>query len=188
MSDLLRASTELMQRTRTLATLNDEELRRFAVEAARDRDVEALWTLTEAHLILHGSSGSNVSKHTLESYRRYTKAFVEAWQGETLLRPSRNAGVLWVRDLETQYKPATVRVKIAAAKALYAALRWAGATDLSPFADVKPAKARGVYRYRGGLADSLRGRGEPGYCLARGSFRAARIRDDSAKVERHRSK
>jgi integrase/recombinase XerC len=30
-------------------------------------------------------------------------------------------------------------VKLAAAKAFYAALRWSGATDSSPFADVKAA-------------------------------------------------
>lgn len=140
MSQLERYQADLMVRTRNLATMSDEDLKRFAMEAARDRNTESLWALTEAHLSLHGSSGSTISKHTLESYQRYIKAFIETWQGENLLRPSRNAGVLWVRDLETEYKPATVRVKIAAAKALYAALRWTGATNLSPFADVKPAR------------------------------------------------
>ena len=140
MSDLVRASVSLLERTRSLATLNDEELRRFAMEAARDRDAEALWSLTEAHLILHGSSGSKVSPNTLESYKRYVKLFVDDWAGENLLRPSRNAGVLWVRGLEARHKPATVRVKLAAAKALYAALRWSGATEAAPFADVKPAR------------------------------------------------
>ena len=43
MSDLTKSSTDLLQRTRNLATMNDEELRRFAAEAAWDRDVEALW-------------------------------------------------------------------------------------------------------------------------------------------------
>ena len=140
MSDLLKASTDLLQRTRNLAIMNDEELRRFATKAARDRDVEALWFLTEAHLTLHGAAGSNVSKHTLESYRRYVRTFVEDWQGENLLRPRRNAGVLWVRELEAKYKPATVQVKLAAARQLYKALRWTGATELSPFSDVKPAR------------------------------------------------
>ena len=48
--------------------------------------------------------------------------------------------MLWVRKLEARHKPATVRVKLAAAKTLYAALRWAGATEAAPFADVKPAR------------------------------------------------
>ena len=48
--------------------------------------------------------------------------------------------MLWVRELEVKFKPATVRVKLAAARALYAALRWSGATTLDPFTDVKPAR------------------------------------------------
>ena len=113
---------------------------RFAAEAARDRDLEALWQLTEAHLTLHGSAGSRVSGNTLTSYRRYVFQLIDTWSGEALLRPSRNAGVLWVRELEAELKPATVRVKLAAARALYAALRWSGATTLDPFADVKPGR------------------------------------------------
>jgi len=37
-------------------------------------------------------------------------------------------------------KPSTVRVRLAAARALYAALRWSGATDANPFTDARPAK------------------------------------------------
>jgi integrase/recombinase XerC len=48
--------------------------------------------------------------------------------------------VLWVRELEAKFKPATVRVKLAAARALYAALRWSGATTADPFSDAKPGK------------------------------------------------
>ena len=58
----------LLQRTRDLATLGEDELRRFAAEAARDRDGIALWSLTEVHLTLHGSSGSRVSAHTLQAF------------------------------------------------------------------------------------------------------------------------
>ena len=98
MSNLVRHSGDLMARTRDLATLSDEDLKRFAAQAARDRDIEALWALTEAHLTLHGAAGSRVSVKTLEGYRRYGRKLVEAWASEALLRPSRNAGVLWVRD------------------------------------------------------------------------------------------
>ena len=97
-----------------------------------------MWQLTEAHLTLHGSAGSRVSSNTLTSYRRYVFELLHTWSGEALLRPSRNAGVLWVRELEAEFEPATVRVKLAAARALYAALRWSGATTFDPFADVKP--------------------------------------------------
>ena len=140
MSDLAKVTTDLISRTRDLALLSEEDLHRLAAEAARDRNLEALWQLTEAHLTLHGTAGSKVSSNTLTSYRRYVFQLIDAWSGEALLRPSRNAGVLWVRELELKFKPATVRVKLAAARALYAALRWSGATTLDPFADVKPGR------------------------------------------------
>ena len=140
--------SSLVERTRTVADLKDDELRRFAVEAARDRDAAALWALLEAHLTLHGSAGSRVSSHTLSAYKRALKVLLDDWSGENLLRPRRNAGVLWVRDLEARkpskgknetMSPATVRVHLAGAKALYAALRWSGATEAAPFTDVRPA-------------------------------------------------
>jgi integrase/recombinase XerC len=140
MIELQKTSSDLLQRTRNLALMSEEDVRRFAAEAARDRNADDLWWLTEAHLTLHGSAGSRVSVLTLQSYGRYVRELVEAWSGETLLRPSRNAGVLWVRELEAKFKPATVRVKLAAARALYAALRWSGATTADPFSDAKPGK------------------------------------------------
>ena len=140
MSELVKpAASSLLQRTRDLAVLGEEELRRFAAEAARDRDAESLWALTEAHLTLHGSAGSRVSSHTLSAYRHAVGSLLSDWVGENLLRPGRNAGVLWVRELEGRFKPATVRVYLSGAKALYAALRWSGASDAVPFADVKVA-------------------------------------------------
>lgn len=80
-----------------------------------------------------------MSCHTLAAYRRGLNDLLGAWQGENLLRPRRNAGVLYVRELESRLKPASVGVKLAAAKAFYAALRWSGATDTAPFADVRAA-------------------------------------------------
>lgn len=129
--------SSLLQRARDLATMSEDDLRRFAAEAARDRNGAALWALTEVHLILHGSSGSRVSPHTLTAYRNGVTGLLRDWQGENLLRPSRNAGVLWVRELEGCFKAATVRGYVAAGRSLYAALRWSGATDAAPFADVK---------------------------------------------------
>src|SRR5690606_40986826 len=63
--------------------------------------------------------------------------------GENLLRPSRDAGVVYLRRLEAGLKPdgtpaprppspATLQVKLAAARTLYRALRWAGATEARP--------------------------------------------------------
>ena len=88
------APLSLLQRTRDLATMSEDELRRFATEAGRGRNGEALWALAEAHLTLHGSAGSRVSSHTLSVYRHTVETLLADWKGESLLRPSRNAGVL----------------------------------------------------------------------------------------------
>jgi integrase/recombinase XerC len=138
---LVTADHDQVQRARHLAGLGGAELRRLAVKAASERDLDTLWRITEAHLTLHGESGALVSPHTYKAYRRGIKDLLAAWQGENLLRPSRDAAAVWLRTLERLgRKPATIRVKIAAGKALYKALRWAGATDAEPFADVKAAK------------------------------------------------
>ena len=149
------------ERALALARLPEEALRRLAVKAAHERDEAALWNLTSAHLLLFGAKGSRVSKRTQENYRRGLKDLLLDWDKENLIRPSRNAGVEWVRNIETRVvlnpvtgepkldgrtgavktlAPATVALKLAAARALYRALRWSGATTASPFADVKPVK------------------------------------------------
>ena len=139
--DLVVASHDQVGRARHLASLSTADLRRLAVKAASERDFDTLWLLTEAHLTLHGESGALVSINTYKAYRRGVKDLLLAWQGENLLRPSRDAALLWLRTMERRgRKPATVRVKIAAGKALYKALRWAGATEVEPFADAKAAK------------------------------------------------
>jgi len=133
----------LVERARDFAGMSDDELKRFAAEACRDRDVAALWSLTEAHLTLYGSSGTRISSHTLSTYRYGALELLWDWEGENLLRPSRNAGVLWVRELEVRHaSPGTVRSRLSGAKALYSALRWSGATDAAPFTDVRPARDR----------------------------------------------
>lgn len=66
---------------------------------------------------------------------------LEAWQGETLLRPSHNAGPAYLRRLEGRgLAPASVRVKLAGARQLYADLRWTGATTATPFDDARAVR------------------------------------------------
>ncbi len=147
--------------------LSDEDLRREAVSAAHTRDPGRLWSLTNAYLTLYGAKGGKVSDKTREAYRRGLLDLLEAWQGENLLRPSRNAGPIYIRRLETEpYKVeevgdrevlyvrslATVSVKLAAARTLYKALRWADATQVKPFEGVSvspdpisPEDKRGAY-------------------------------------------
>jgi len=134
-------------RARAWVDLPDDERRRRAVLACRDHDTEALWDLTDAHLTLYGRAGSTVSPYTRDNYRRGVAALVTAWRQENLLRPRRDAGALWVRALEsaggpncTGLMPSTVKVRLAGARALYAALRWAGATEIDPLRDAHPAK------------------------------------------------
>ncbi len=138
---------DLLHQARSWAELSPEDLKRRAAKAVHERDSEELWQLTKAYLFLHGSKGGNVSTHTLRNYRRGVIDLIEAWQGENVLRPSRDAGVLYVRKLETLPNPktahpisaATIEVKLAAARMLYKALRWSGITEVNPFEDVSPA-------------------------------------------------
>ena len=148
------------ERAVRVARSSPEDLRREAIQACNARDAVKLWALTDAYLTLHGSKGSRVSERTRESYRRGMRDLLRDWAHESLLRPSRDAGVMWVRELEQRpvvqpqtgepkrdtngevkiLSPATVQVKLAAARALYKALRWAGATQATPFENVKIAK------------------------------------------------
>jgi len=151
-------SDDAHARAQDWAALGDATQKRAAMEAARDHDAAALWELTQAWLILHGRKGASVSLRTLRSYRealtprpsaadgtppaRKTKgtALLDAWAGENLLHPARLAGTRWLRGLEaTGCSPSTVRVYLAGARALYAALRGAGATTADPFKDLHPA-------------------------------------------------
>jgi integrase/recombinase XerC len=133
--------SEGVAQAKTWAHLCEADLKRRAMAAANERNAAELWSLTEAHLTLHGSAGAKVSRNTREAYRTGLKDLCKAWEGENLLRPSRDAAVIWLRELEDQgRKPATIRVKLAAARALYKALRWAGATNAVPFSDATPAK------------------------------------------------
>jgi integrase/recombinase XerC len=138
---------DILNQAKSWAELSAEDLKRRAAKAANERDTEELWQLTKAYLFLHGAKGGNVSSHTLRNYRRGVTDLIESWQGENILRPSRDAGVLYVRKLETvpnqktgqPVSAATIEVKLAAARTLYKALRWTDATEANPFEDVSPA-------------------------------------------------
>lgn len=118
------------------ANLSDEELRRAATLAANQRDTAQLWALTEAYITL--SASRPVSPYTLRNYRQNITRLISSWQGENLLRPSRHAAAALMLELrERNLAPGTIQLQLASGRALYKALRWAGATDAVPFADVK---------------------------------------------------
>lgn len=147
-----RRRADLLERAETWAGMSEPDRRQAATIAAHERDAAALWSLTEAFITLHGGKGTKVSPRTLDAYRRGVDALISDWQGENLIRPSRDAGVVHMRRLEAKYAPATLAVHRAACRAFYRALVWAGATTADPFADVKvgadetpPDKKRDAY-------------------------------------------
>ncbi len=157
-----RPGHDPLARTEQLHRWSEEALRRFAVQAANERDVERLWSLTEAHVTLHGHAGVATSRHTHRAYRRGVVELVTLWHDVNLLRPARDAGVMYVQRLRAGDReplidaaepgkrgrrpkrgplaPATIELRIAAARALYAALRWSGATESDPFRDVRAGR------------------------------------------------
>ena len=141
--DLVPFAAAPLDRAHTLGRLPEEERRRRAVEACRDKDAAALWALTEAYVVLHGERGAGISPNTLKAYRSSVESFV-TWatnQAVNLLRAKPADALHFVRAQEGQgLKPATLRVRLAGARMLYKALRWAEATEARPFDDVRGAK------------------------------------------------
>ena len=149
-SDLTVYKGEQIARALSWSNMSDEVLRREAMRAANARDPETLWSLSEAFLTLYSSKRSKVSAHTLRTYKRGVMDLLSHWQDENLIQPSRDAGPRYLLKLETTpysvtsegnpkyYKPETLNAKLSAARTLYKALRWAGATSSDPFGDVRP--------------------------------------------------
>jgi len=131
-----------LARATAWAALPEDERRRRATEAALLHDAAVLWSLTEARLTLNGAAGVNISPRTLATYRSAIMRLVTQDRREwNLLKPRRTVSNVWIREMEAHgLKPATVRVYLAAARALYIALRWSGATDADPFKDSKPGR------------------------------------------------
>ena len=117
--DVMLYNLDLQGRSERLGRLLPQELRRRGVEAARDQDLEALWALVEAYLVLRGTRGARVSQHTLATYRIGLKTFLKhsAQAGVGLLQPRPNEGFAYVRWLETQgLSPASVKNRLASAR------------------------------------------------------------------------
>lgn len=139
------ARHDLAERADAWHALHDDERRRRAVQAARDHDADALWSLTEWYLVFSGAAGAHVSPHTLRSYKLGVKQFVgyarEHAIGLTSARPS-DARAYVLTLAGSGKSPATINARLAAAGALYAALHAAHATTATPFASVVRPKDR----------------------------------------------
>jgi integrase/recombinase XerC len=132
-------------RAKTWSDLSSEERKRRAVLAIRDQDADTLWTLTEAYLTLHGSSGTAISPRTLKAYRWAVNRYLTyaRTQAVNLLRASSSDGVRFVRTVEAEgLSASSTRVQLAGVRLFYAALRWADATQAAPFNDVKPVREK----------------------------------------------
>lgn len=138
-----------------LGRWSQEARARFAHEAARRRDPERLWELVDAYL--HDAEHDRRrSVHTLRAYRRGIEELVALWPPGDLLAADADEARRYVASLESGARgpildedragrrgrrpapgpltPATVALRVAAARTLFAALRWSGATDADPFA------------------------------------------------------
>ncbi|GAA5437646.1 tyrosine-type recombinase/integrase [Deinococcus aquaticus] len=141
--DVLRTTT--FDRAKTWSDLSPEERKRRAVLAVRDQEADTLWSLTEAYLTLHGSSGTAISPRTLKAYRWAVNRYLTyaGAQAVNLLRASSSDGVRFVRTVEAEgLSASSTRVQLAGVRLFYAALRWADATQAAPFNDVKPVREK----------------------------------------------
>ena len=117
--------------------MHRSDRRRLAMEAARDKDVAVLLSLTEAWLRTYSKAGATIAKGTIENHPHGVRKLLAAWAEEDLLKPHAEAATRYVRMMERQgLKSGTIYGRIAAARALYRALRWARASAYDPFADV----------------------------------------------------
>ncbi len=142
--DLRRAPLDLTH-------LTDQALRVRAIEAARDYDAARLVDLLSAYLLTASRKGARSSARTQEAYALAVRQFVP-WahaNGVNLLRPGRRDGGRFLLHLQTRANGArgrrgplsasTIAAYLAGGRALYRALRWAGATEAQPFEDVHAA-------------------------------------------------
>ncbi len=139
---LERYGANAIARARSWLHASAAERKRLAAKAVATRDVEALWDMFEAYL-----RRSEVSTHTLRSYRYGLRVLLEVFESVDLLRAEPGDAERFLYDLrhpDDGDSPAasTVRQRMSVASAFYAALRWSGVTQVDPFRDVprpKPA-------------------------------------------------
>ena len=135
--------------------LSPAERRRTAMQAAHDHDADTLWGLTEAWLRSFSPVGASVSPATVRSYRTGVRALLAAWARQDLLRPDPDAATTYLRQLERRgLAPTTIQARLAAARGMYAGLRWCRAVLTDPFAACRaPRDATPAWEKRMPYAD-----------------------------------
>ncbi len=116
--------------------MHTSDRRRLAMWAAREKDLGTLWSLTEAWLRTFSMAGATIAKKTLANHHLGVRRLIEAWGQENLLKPDPDAAKFYIHRMERDgLRPGTIQTRVAAARHLYAALRWTRATMIDPFAD-----------------------------------------------------
>lgn len=140
---LVRYEGEGLDRARGWVAMGDGERKRRAMEAAVTRDADALLSLAESWLLLHGRREGQTRPLTVAAYRQGIRALLAAWSATPLLTATGNDAALWLRRIQGRAgapaKASTLIRYRAAGRVLYSALRWAGATTSDPFADARVA-------------------------------------------------
>ncbi len=117
--------------------MQKSERRRIAMQAAREKDRGTLWSLTEAWLRTFSMAGATIAKKTIANHNLGVRRLLEAWMREDLLKPDPDAANFYISQMERDgLMPGTIQTRVAAARHLYAALRWTRAVMIDPFADV----------------------------------------------------
>jgi len=116
--------------------MHKAERRRLAMQAAREKDRGTLWSLAEAWLRTFSAAGATIATKTLANHHLGVRRLLEAWAQEDLLKPDPDAANTYISQMERDgLRPGTIQTCVAAARHLYAALRWTRATMIDPFAD-----------------------------------------------------
>lgn len=142
-SELVRLQDAL-----SYASLTDQSLRVRAVEAAANYNTETLVLIMLAYMTTASRKGARTSQKTLDAYSLAVRDFVP-WarlNGMQLLRPGKRDGGRYLANLQRRptfgkgkrgfLSAATIAQYTAGVRALYRALRWAGATEVQPFDEV----------------------------------------------------
>jgi len=125
------------------ASMLPDERKRRALAAAVNRNTDDLLSLAESWLLLHGRREGQTRPLTIAAYRQAICALLTTWSATPLLTATGDDAALWLRRIKGRAggpaKPSTLIRYRAAARVLYSALRWSGATTGDPFADARVA-------------------------------------------------
>jgi len=97
--------------------MHKSDRRRIAMEAARNKDMTVLLSLTEAWLRTYSKAGATIAKGTIENHKHGVRKLLAAWTEEDLLKPDTEAATRYIRTMERQgLKPGTIYGRVAAAR------------------------------------------------------------------------